>query len=139
MELLYSVKFPITRVLNYFKTNNYRYNINIGYSMKELIDQIIKFRDERDWKQFHTPANLAKSISLESAEILEHFQWNDEFDKEELSEEIADVFIYVALMADSIDVDLTEIVKKKLALNNEKYPVSKSKSSSKKYTEFDKE
>ncbi len=54
--------------------------------MKNLIDKIIKFRDERDWKQFHTPANLAKSISLESAEILEHFQWNDEFDKEEMAQ-----------------------------------------------------
>lgn len=104
--------------------------------MQDLIKQILKFRNERDWKQFHTPENLAKSISLEAAEILEHFQWDSDFNKEALSEEVADVFIYLVLMADSINVDLITIAKEKLLKNIEKYPIDKSKSNSKKYTDF---
>ncbi len=104
--------------------------------MEKLISEIIKFRDARDWKQFHTPSNLAKSISIEAAEILEHFQWNDDFDKEKLSEEVADVFTYLVLLADAIDVDLEEIVRAKLKKNNVKYPVKLAKGNSKKYTEL---
>ncbi len=103
--------------------------------MEKLIRQILKFRNDRDWKQFHTPENLAKSISLESAEILEHFQWDNNFDPKLLSEEVADVFIYLVLMADSIGVDLETIVKKKLQINEDKYPVEKARGNSKKYTE----
>jgi NTP pyrophosphatase (non-canonical NTP hydrolase) len=107
--------------------------------MKQLIKEIIKFRNDRDWKQFHTPENLAKSISIEAAEILEHFQWDSTFDPDQLKEELADVFIYLVLMADSIDADLIDSVKKKLELNNQKYPVDKAKGNSKKYTEFEEE
>ncbi len=104
--------------------------------MKELIKKIIEFREERDWKQFHTPANLAKSITLEASEILEHFQWNDEYNKEELSDEIADVFAYLVLMADAIGADLEDIVLKKIKQNELKYPVELAKGSSTKYTKL---
>ena len=103
---------------------------------KELIKEIIKFRDDRDWKQFHSPENLSKSISIEAAEILECFQWSSDYNKEELVEELADVLIYCVLLSDSIGVDIQDIVEKKLKKNGEKYPVSKSKGNSKKYTKL---
>lgn len=101
-----------------------------------LVKKIIQFRDERDWKQFHSPENLAKSISIEAAELLECFQWSSKYEKEEASEELADVLIYCVLMGESLGVDLTEIIEKKLKKNGEKYPVSKAKGNSKKYTKF---
>ena len=104
--------------------------------MEDLIKKIIQFRDERDWRKFHTPENLAKSISIESAELLENFQWNSSYSEEKVSEELADVFIYCVLMAESLDVDLLEKAYDKLAKNMLKYPVDKSRGNSKKYTEF---
>ena len=104
--------------------------------MKELIDKIIYLRDERDWKQFHTPENLAKSISIEASELLEHFQWNNEFDKEGVNEELADVMIYCIQMADVLNVDIKEIMEKKLIKNGEKYPVDKAKGKSIKYNKL---
>lgn len=104
--------------------------------MEELINKILSFRDERDWKQFHTPENLAKSIMIEAAELLENFQWNNCFDKEKLVEELADVMIYCVLMADSIEVDITKIMEEKIRKNSAKYPVEKAKGNSKKYTEL---
>ena len=101
--------------------------------MKEIIDKIIKFRDERDWKQFHKPENLAISISLEASELLEHFQWNNEFDKEGVNEELADVMIYCIMMTDVLNVDIKEIMEKKLEKNKEKYPVEKAKGRMVKY------
>lgn len=105
---------------------------------QETIDQILKFRDDRDWKQFHNPKDLAISISLESAELLEIFQWSAEdvtcSDKiEKIKEELADVVNYCVLMADACGLDLDEIVQEKLKKNNKKYPVEKAKGSKEKY------
>lgn len=101
--------------------------------MKELIDKVIKFRDDRNWKQFHTPENLSKSIVLEAAELLENFQWNNDYKLENVKEELADIFIYSILLADQLNVDLVEIAHDKLEKNKEKYPVEKSFGNSKKY------
>ncbi|WP_296880389.1 nucleotide pyrophosphohydrolase [uncultured Methanobrevibacter sp.] len=104
--------------------------------MQELQDEIIKFQKERDWKKFHTPENLAKSISIEAAELLEHFQWGKEYDESEVADELADVLIYCMYMADSLNLDIKEIIRNKMKKNAIKYPVSKSKGNAKKYTEF---
>lgn len=104
--------------------------------MEDLIKKIVSFRDERDWKQFHTPENLAKSIMIEAAELLEHFQWNNVFDKSKVVEELADVLTYCVLMADVLEVNITEIMKDKLRKSSLKYPVDKAKGNSKKYTEI---
>lgn len=104
--------------------------------MQELQDEIIKFQKERDWKKFHTPENLAKSISIEAAELLEHFQWGKEYDENEVADELADVLIYCTYMADSLNLDIKEIIRNKMKKNAIKYPVSKSKGNAKKYTEF---
>ena len=104
--------------------------------MEELMDDIIKFQKERDWKKFHTPENLAKSISIESGELLEHFQWGKDWDVCEVSDELADVLIYSFYMADALDLDIKEIIRNKMEKNAIKYPVDKSKGNSKKYTEF---
>jgi len=101
--------------------------------MEELKQAIIKFQKERDWKKFHTPENLAKSISIEAAELLEHFQWNKEYDVDEVAEELADVVNYCILMADALGVDMNEIVLKKIEKNAVKYPVDKAKGVSTKY------
>ena len=108
---------------------------------KETIDQILKFRDDRDWNQFHTPKDLAISISLESAELLEVFQWsgtdvNCEEKKDKIAEELADVINYCVLMADACGLDLDEIVQKKIELNNLKYPVDKARGKSDKYNKL---
>ncbi|WP_295031156.1 nucleotide pyrophosphohydrolase [uncultured Methanobrevibacter sp.] len=91
--------------------------------MDELRDEIIKFQKERDWKKFHTPENLAKSISIEAAELLEHFQWEKEYDIDEVADELADVLNYCILMADALDLDVKEIVLNKMEKNALKYPV----------------
>jgi Predicted pyrophosphatase len=104
--------------------------------MKELINQLRKFRDDRDWKQYHTPENLAKSISIESGELLECFQWEKDFKLDKVKDELADVFLYCLLMADSLGVDLTEIAEQKLKKNGEKYPVEKARGNSRKYDEL---
>ena len=105
---------------------------------QETINQILKFRDDRDWKQFHNPKDLAISISLEASELLEVFQWSGADTSsnnkiEEIKEELADVVNYCVLMADACGLDLDEIVQKKKKKNNEKYPVEKSKGKSDKY------
>ena len=104
--------------------------------MDELKDELIKFQRERDWKKFHTPENLSKSISIEAAELLEHFQWGKEYDEGEVADELADVLIYCIYMADAMDFDIKEIIRNKMAKNAIKYPINKSKGNSKKYTEF---
>ena len=104
--------------------------------MYELMQNIIKFQEERDWKQFHTPENLAKSISIESAELLEHFQWNNEYNKDEVVDELADVINYCFLMADALDVDVKEIVLNKMEKTAKKYPVEKAKGISTKYNKL---
>ena len=102
---------------------------------QETINQILKFRDDRDWKQFHNPKDLAISISLEASELLEVFQWSGADTSsnnkiEEIKEELADVVNYCVLMADACGLDLDEIVQTKIEKNNEKYPVEKSKGKS---------
>lgn len=104
--------------------------------MQKAIQEIIGFNKERDWDQFHSPENLAKSICIEAGELLECFQWNSDYDKEAVCEELADVVNYCIVMADRLQVDLEEIVLKKLEKNRQKYPVEKAKGNSKKYNEL---
>lgn len=106
------------------------------FVMEELKEKIIEFQQERDWKKFHTPENLAKSISIEAAELLEHFQWNKEYNKEEVADELADVLNYCILMADALDVDVKEIVLNKIEKNAIKYPIKKFKGKSTKYNKL---
>jgi NTP pyrophosphatase (non-canonical NTP hydrolase) len=105
---------------------------------QETINRILKFRDDRDWKQFHNPKDLAISISLEAAELLEVFQWSgvdvsNEGKQEKIKEELADVINYCVLMADACGLNLDEIVQEKIKRNEEKYPVDKAKGRSDKY------
>ena len=104
--------------------------------MNEIKSEIIKFQKERDWKKFHTPENLAKSISIEAAELLEHFQWGKEYEVDEVAEELADVLIYSLYMVDALDLDVKEIILDKMKKNAMKYPVEKSRGNATKYTEF---
>ena len=105
---------------------------------RETIDRIRKFSDERDWDQFHSPANLAKSLVIESAELLECFQWNDtEFDIQHVKEELADVIVYSQNLLDKLNLDVDEIVNMKMEQNERKYPVEKAKGSSAKYDQLD--
>ena len=104
--------------------------------MQKAIQEIIEFNKERDWDQFHSPENLAKSICIEAGELLECFQWNSDYDKEAVCEELANVVNYCIVMADRLQVDLEEIVLKKLEKNRQKYPVEKAKGNSKKYNEL---
>ena len=101
--------------------------------MKKAIEAIRKFNEERDWDQFHTPANLAKSISIEAAELLECFQWGENYDKQAVCEELADVMNYCIVMAERLNVDIEEILLEKLQKNIEKYPVEKAKGRNTKY------
>ena len=101
--------------------------------MDKAMEAIRKFNEERDWDQFHSPANLAKSISIEAGELLECFQWGPDYDKEAVCEELADVVNYCLVMADKLDVDLEEIILQKLEKNIAKYPVEKAKGKNTKY------
>ena len=102
---------------------------------QETIDRIRKFTDDRDWDQFHTPANLAKSISIEANELLECFQWsNEDYDIEAVKEELADVLVYCRNMLDKLELDEDEIVNAKMEQNEKKYPVEKAKGKADKYT-----
>ena len=104
---------------------------------KETIERIRKFISDRDWDQFHSPANLAKSISIEANELLECFQWSDtEYDLQHVSEELADVMVYCRNMLDKLGLDEDEIINMKMTMNEAKYPVEKAKGSNKKYTEL---
>ena len=105
--------------------------------MENLIEEIKKFNEERDWDQFHSPENLAKSIAIESGELLECFQWNDEkYNKEEVCEDLADVFTYCIQMAIKLDVSPEEIILKKLEKTKRKYPIEKAKGVSTKYNKL---
>lgn len=108
---------------------------------EETANEIVRFRDERNWKQFHTPKDLALSLCLEAAELLEIFQWSGtdlycEEKKERIKEELADVVHYCVLMADVCDIDLDSASREKLQRNREKYPVEKAYGVSKKYSEL---
>lgn len=104
---------------------------------QETIDRIRKFSEDRDWDQFHSPVNLAKSIVIEAAELLECFQWSDEAVKmQQIREELADVMVYCQNMLDKLGLDADEIINMKMDQNEAKYPVEKAKGSSAKYTEL---
>ncbi len=101
---------------------------------KETIERILKFTEDRDWDQFHSPANLAKSISIEAAELLECFQWDeDNYDINAVKEELADVLVYCIDMLDKLGLDADEIINDKMAKNEAKYPVEKAFGSAEKY------
>ena len=104
---------------------------------RETIERIRKFTEDRDWDQFHSPANLAKSISIEANELLEYFQWNDDdYDLEHVKEELADVIVYCQDMLDKLGLDADEIVNAKMTKNEAKYPVEKAKGRADKYTQL---
>ncbi len=100
---------------------------------QETIDRIRRFTEDRDWDQFHTPANLAKSISIEANELLECCQWSDDADLEHVREELADVIVYCQNLLDKLGLDVDEIVNSKMAKNEAKYPVEKARGSAAKY------
>ena len=104
--------------------------------MNELIEQIIKFNEERDWDQFHSPENLAKSISIEAGELLECFQWNNDYNVNEVKEELADVINYCLLLSEKLDLDPIQIVTEKMKKTAIKYPIDKAKGKSTKYNKL---
>ena len=104
---------------------------------QETIERIRKFSEDRDWDQFHSPANLAKSIVIEAAELLECFQWSDEkYDLQHIKEELADVMVYSQNLLDKLGLDADEIVHMKMSQNEAKSPVVKSKGSAAKYDQL---
>ncbi len=104
---------------------------------QETIDRIRKFTEDRDWDQFHSPANLAKSISIEANELLECFQWSDtDFDVEHVKEELADVMVYCQNMLDKLELDADEIINNKMDKNEAKYPVEKARGNAAKYDQL---
>lgn len=113
-------------------------------SLDQIKEQLRRFAAERDWDQFHSPKNLSMALIAEAAELVEHFQWVTEEQSKSLSSEklaeieleLADVQIYLVRLADKLQLDLMAAVEKKLALNESKYPASKVRGSSKKYTEY---
>jgi len=112
--------------------------------VKQIIEKIKKFRDERDWMQFHDPKNMAVSIILEASELLEHFQWKtieevEEYarqNQDEIQDEIADIALYLFEMADNLNIDLIKAMEKKLAKNERKYPAEKARGKHTKYTKL---
>jgi NTP pyrophosphatase (non-canonical NTP hydrolase) len=113
--------------------------------IRELADRLREFAAERDWEQFHSPKNLAMALSVEVAEIAEHFQWLTEAQSrdldasknEEVAAELADAFIYLVRLADQLQVDLLEAAERKLAVNASKYPAEQVRGSARKYSEYD--
>ena len=104
---------------------------------EDTINRIRKFSDDRDWDQFHTPVNLAKSIAIEACELLECFQWSDtDYDLNHVGEELADVLVYCRNLLDKLGLDEDEIVNRKMDQNEAKYPVEKSRGSAAKYNEL---
>ncbi len=109
--------------------------------IKRLTKEIIKFRDRREWKKFHNPKDVALSLVLEAGEVMEHFQWKSEDEmrkyvkthKQEISEELADVLYWILLLSHDLNIDIEKSLDRKIRINNEKYPVSKSKGVATKY------
>jgi NTP pyrophosphatase (non-canonical NTP hydrolase) len=109
--------------------------------MKKDLDLILNFRNQRDWKEFHSPKNLAIALSVEASELLEIFQWstNNKIDKSrkaEMEDEIADIYYYLLLIAHESNIDIKSVFKKKMRTNEKKYPVDKSKGNSTKYNKL---
>jgi len=113
--------------------------------LDDLSSRISRFAAERDWDQFHSPKNLSMALSVEAAELLEHFQWLTEEESRNLTSqkrcevelEIADVFIYLVRLADRLEVDLLDAANRKLDVNESNYPIDKAKGNARKYTDFD--
>ena len=113
-------------------------------SLDDLQKSVVKFRDERDWKQFHNPKDLAISLVLEAAEVMEHFQWKNKEEIEahlkrhqvDVADELSDVLYWVLLIANDLGIDLNKALDKKMIKNETKYPVEKSKGNHRKYTEL---
>jgi NTP pyrophosphatase (non-canonical NTP hydrolase) len=113
-------------------------------NLKDFQKKVLDYRDKRDWKQFHNPKDLALSLTLEAAELLELFQWKDQREmdefvkkhKEKIAEEVADTFYCILLFSGHLNIDLEKAFNKKMRENNKKYPVNKSKGKNKKYTEL---
>ena len=104
--------------------------------LKKLMQEVNAFSEERDWDQFHSPVNLAKSIAIEAAELLECYQWDNNADPEAVEEELADVLNYCLQLAAKLHLDPAEIIRKKMKKNALKYPVEKSKGKSDKYDQL---
>lgn len=113
--------------------------------MKDTLEKILKFRNDRDWAQFHKPKDLAMSLAIEAGELMECFQWKTDDqvkemisspDRSKIIEEIADVGSYLLLLCDELDVDLFEAIEGKIQINASKYPIDKARGSSKKYTDL---
>src|SRR5688572_18010153 len=106
--------------------------------IKEVIDALLQFRDERDWDQFHNPKDLALAINVEAGELLELFLWKsaEEADKEKVKKELADIFAFAFLLANKYNLDVKQIVLDKIEENRKKYPADKAKGTAKKYTEL---
>ena len=112
--------------------------------LTEVAKDIVAFRDERDWKQFHNPKDLAVSLVLEATEVLEHFQWKNaeemaahvESHREDVADELSDTLYWILLMANDLDIDLVAALGKKMEKNRAKYPAEKARGSHKKYTEL---
>ena len=104
--------------------------------MEKVQREIEKFNQERDWDQFHSPENLAKSIAIEAGELLECFQWDNKFDKDEVCDELADVFNYCFQMANKLEVNPERIILNKLEKTRKKYPIEKAKGVSTKYNKL---
>jgi len=105
---------------------------------EEIIQALLKFRNERDWEQFHNPKDLALAINVEAGELLELFLWKSasEANVEKIREELADVFAFAFMLAEKYNFDVKEIVLEKIRRNAEKYPIEKAKGSAKKYNEL---
>jgi dCTP diphosphatase len=113
-------------------------------SLEELRDALRRFAAERDWDQFHFPKNLAIALSVEAAELLEHFQWLPDLEsaalpvetRAKIREELADVLLYLIRLADKLDIDLAAAAVDKMSINAKKYPIQKARGNSKKYTDL---
>ena len=121
-----------------------RHSIRAMGDLEHLTRELREFAAQRDWEQFHSPKNLAAALSVEAAEVLEHFQWLTEQESRslpsdrrvEVSLELADVLLYLLRLADCLDVDLVEAARRKLAINAERYPAERARGSNRKYTEL---
>ena len=117
--------------------NNFLKRVIKVKEINDILEKLIKFRDDRNWQQFHTPDNLAKSISIEANELLENLQWgNQNADIDNIKEEVADIFGYILLLCNELDIDLLEVTNEKIKLNDKKYPVEKAYGNSKKYNKL---
>ena len=106
--------------------------------IEKIINSLLKFRNERDWEQFHNPKDLALALNIEAGELLELFLWksSEEANKDKIKEELADVFAYAFLLADKYELDVKQIVLDKIKINAIKYPIDKSKGTARKYNDL---